>query len=81
MAKHRGTRGGRENAAGGPALWVEERRPFDSAYFGPSPVIHGPEGHATRGRRSGRRRRGVLAALGRAVGQAWSAIRRQERRP
>ena len=86
MAKHRRTRGGQEPVApGGPALWVEERRPFDNPYFGPSPLIHGiadvaPDG-ATRERRSERRRHGILTTLARAARTMRSALRRQETPP
>ena len=86
MAKHRRTRGGQEPVApGGPALWVEERRPFDSPYFGPSPLIHGiadaaPDG-TKRERRSEPRRRSMLTTLARAARTTWSALRRQATPP
>lgn len=86
MAKHRRTRGGQEPVApGGPALWVEERRPFDNPYFGLSPLIHGIADGAphdtTRERRSEPRRRGMLTTLARAARTMWSALRRRETPP
>ncbi len=81
MGKHGRTQGQpRPVVPGGPALWIEERRPFDSPYFGPSPLIHGiadvaPNG--TTGERRSERRRGLLTRLSGSVQEMWSALRRQ----
>ncbi len=76
-------RGVRPPVRNGPALWVEESRPFDSVYFGLTPSVHGPGDDADRepvpaaGRPADRRRfadRAVYTNAGAVIAHALASL-------